>query len=153
MKASAKIKNFIKTHEGLRLDAYTCPAGVLTIGYGHTGHDVRPGMRITLTEADTLFDRDLEQFETELSRHIADRGVTLSQHRYDAVVSFAYNVGVGNLLASTLWKKLCANPDDTTIPSEFCRWVYSKGSKLPGLVTRRRQEAQIYQHGKADNYE
>lgn len=154
MKPSEKIRNFIKAREGLRLTAYRCPSSVVTVGYGHTGlYGAKEGMRITPQQAEELFTADLDALEAPLNRHLTERRIRLSQHQYDALVSFTFNVGLGNFLASTLWRKLCADPKDPTIPAEFRRWVYGNGKKLPGLVTRRRQEAQIYQYGKADGYE
>lgn len=153
MKPSEKIRNFIKAREGLSLTTYRCPSGITTIGYGHTGLGVTMGLRITQQQADEWFAADLDVFASQLNRHLTERRIRLSQHQYDALVSFTFNVGLGNFLASTLWRKLCAEPKDPTIPAEFRRWVYGNGKKLPGLVTRRQQEAQIYQHGKADGYE
>lgn len=153
MNASTKIKNFIKSHEGLRLDAYKCPAGVLTIGYGHTGADVQPGMRISKERASELFDKDLAGVARPLNAYLRENNVTLSQHQYDALLSFAYNVGVGALRNSTLWRKLRVNPSDPTIPSEFKRWTLSRGKTLPGLVKRRQAEASIYLNGNAEGYE
>ena len=148
MKASREIKEFIKASEGLRLTAYRCPAGVLTIGYGHTGSDVLPGMRITEARAVELFESDLVRFEAELGRWMAIDGVpTLGQNRYDAVLSFAYNVGTSALRRSTLWKKVCADPSDPSVPAEFRKWVHAGGKVMPGLVRRRKREAAIYSKG------
>lgn len=148
MKASDKIKEFIKTKEGLRLEAYRCPAGVLTIGYGHTGADVKPNQTITRAQADALFEQDLSRFEYDLNALAVTSAVTLTQNQYDALLSFAYNLGLPSLRRSTLWRKIQADPTDPTIPSEFARWVYSANHRLPGLVTRRAQESAIYTSGK-----
>lgn len=145
MRASERIKSKIKEWEGCRLTAYRCPAGVLTIGYGHTGSDVTSGLRITQATADRMFDTDMARFDIELCRWMAIDGVHgLKQWQYDALVSFAYNLGIGALRDSTLWRKVKANPNDPTIPAEFMRWVHSKGAVLPGLVKRRAEEASIY---------
>lgn len=145
MKASERIKEFIKSKEGLSLTAYRCPAGVLTIGYGHTGADVKRGKTIAQAEAEALFDNDLRRFEAELSRAMkADGAPALTQSQYDALLSFAYNIGITALRKSTLWRKVKANPADPTIPAEFGRWVYAKGKVLQGLVERRKEEAEIY---------
>lgn len=153
MKASEQIKNFIKAHEGLRLATYRCPSGVYTIGYGHTGPGVTPGKTITRQQADELFDKDISSFEDSLNAHLSARGLAPSQRQYDALLSFTYNTGIHNLLASTLWKKFCTDPADSTIAGEFRRWVYGGGKKLPGLVKRRHAEALIYTTGKAEGYE
>ncbi len=151
MKASKEIKEFIRYWEGLRLTAYRCPAGTLTIGYGHTGPDVFPGQRISPAFAEKLLEEDIARFEAELDRWgQIDRLPELTQHRYDALLSFAYNVGTSALRRSTLWRKLCADPSDPAIPAEFRRWVHAGGKVLPGLVKRREREAQIYEHGKYD---
>lgn len=146
MKASDNIKAFIKQCEGLRLTAYRCPSGVWTIGYGHTGTDVSPGKRITRAEAERLFDADLARFEAELGAVVGHLG--LRQGQYDALLSFAYNVGMRSLLASTLWRKVQTDADDASIPAEFARWVYGtqrgRKVKLPGLIKRRAEEARRY---------
>lgn len=148
MKASESIKAFIKQCEGLRLTAYRCPSGVWTIGYGHTGRDVKPGMQITKEQAAALFEGDLARFERELNKVIGNAKLTLRQGQYDALLSFAYNIGMRSLLASTLWRKVQADADDATIPAEFCRWVYGtqggRKVKLPGLIKRRAEEARRY---------
>lgn len=142
MKASETVKSKIKEFEGCRLEAYKCPAGVLTIGYGHTGPDVAPGKRITPTEADTLFDRDIEKFENQLRQVVGT--VNLRQCQWDAVVSLAYNIGIGAFSRSTLLRKLRSNPDNPAIRDEFLRWNRAGGKVLPGLVKRRLWESQRY---------
>lgn len=145
MKASDKVKEFIKSQEGLRLDAYRCPAGVWTIGYGHTGADVRAGMKITQSEADRLFDIDLSRFEQELTDMIhANHVEGLRQNQFDALLSFAYNVGLSKLRGSTLWRKVRTNLNDPTIPAEFEKWVYAAGVVLRGLERRRVAEAAMW---------
>lgn len=145
MKASNNIKIFIKEREGRRLEAYKDPVGVWTIGYGHTGDDVRAGMKITQAEADRLFDIDLSRFERELNDMLRVNGITnLTQGQFDALLSFAYNLGLTKLRGSTLWHKVKANPNDPTIPSEFERWVYAGGVILRGLELRRAAEAAIW---------
>ena len=71
-------------------------------------------------------------------------GHPVSQHQFDALLSFTYNVGTGNLARSTLLKKVKANPKDPSIRGEFARWVYGGGKRLPGLVRRRKMEADLY---------
>lgn len=145
MKASKSIKNKIKAWEGFRPEAYLCPSGVLTIGYGHTGSDVKPGDTINHAQADELFEKDIARFERELQDAMAADNInTLTQGQYDALLSFAYNVGMSKLRSSTLWRKVKANPFDPTIGTEFCKWVHSGKNVLPGLVKRRREEANIY---------
>ncbi len=144
MRPSDKIKELIKGFEGCKLAAYLCPAGVLTIGYGHTGPDVRSGMVISHAKAVELFERDIETFARSLDP-VLPQG--LKQHQYDALLSFAYNVGVGALKKSALLRKVKADASDPSIPYEFSRWTRAKGSVVPGLVTRRKAEADIYLNG------
>lgn len=133
---------FIKRHEGCRLVAYRCPAGVLTIGYGHTGSDVREGLRITQNQADALLEKDLEKFEKCVKD--ATKGVELNENQYAALVSFCYNVGSKNFNNSTLLKRVKANADDPDIVNQFRRWNKSGTSVLAGLVRRREEEAKLY---------
>jgi len=139
MKISDNGIELIKKHEGLRLEAYLCPAGKWTIGYGHT-KGVKPGQVVTKEEAERLLREDLIVVENEINRH----NLNINQNQFDALASFVYNVGVGNFRTSTLLKKIKANPNDKTIANEFKRWVYSNGKKLPGLVKRREEEAKLY---------
>lgn len=147
MKISEYAEEVLKEHEGLRLKAYQCPSGVLTIGYGHT-KKVKPGDVIDKETAHRFFVEDVEDVERLLD---AERySSALSQGQYDALVSFIFNLGWGKFCSSTLRKKLLCNVDDLSIPNEFRRWVYGtdpktgKKVKLPGLVKRREWEAQMY---------
>lgn len=142
MKTSELAKAKIKEMEGLRLEAYRCPSGVITIGYGHTGTDVTKGMKITQARADALFDGDIARTERDVDMALGMANV--SQCQYDALVSFTYNLGAGNLRKSTLLKKVKSYPGNPSIRDEFRRWVYSKGKRLPGLVKRREWEASRY---------
>lgn len=142
MKTSELAKAKIKEMEGLRLEAYRCPSGVLTIGYGHTGADVTKGMKITQARADALFDGDIARTERDVDMALGMANV--SQCQYDALVSFTYNLGAGNLRKSTLLKKVKSYPGNPSIRDEFRRWLYSKGKRLPGLVKRREWEASRY---------
>ena len=139
MRTSRKGIELIKAHEGLRLDAYLCPAGVPTIGYGHT-YNVKMGDRITAEQAEMLLIGDLIVAETEVNRY----GLNINQNQFDALVSFVFNVGAGNFRSSTLLKRLKANPNDPDIANQFKRWVYGGGKVLPGLVRRRNDEAKLY---------
>lgn len=133
----------IKRHEGLRLHAYRCPAGVWTIGRGHTA-GVRPGDRITAAEADALLAVDVAALYGRLAEMELAAGLTLGGNRRAALVSFAYNVGLAALRRSTLWRKVRRNPSDPSIAAEFARWKYAGGKALAGLVKRRAEEAALY---------
>lgn len=142
MELSESIKSKIKAWEGCRLLAYRCPAGVLTIGYGHTGSDVTPGKRITQAEADALFEKDIRRFAAGVAANL--RGAGVNSNQFDALVSLAYNIGIGAFYKSTLFKKVMADPSDPSIRSEFGKWVRGGGKVLPGLVKRRIAEADHY---------
>ena len=133
----------LKKFEGLRLKAYKCPAGVWTIGYGHTGNDVHEGLSITEYKATELLISDLNKFEVGVSLALGD--TKLNQHQFDALVDFAYNCGLGNLRKSTLLKKIKFNPENYVgIEVEFKKWNKGGGKVLPGLVKRREEEIRWY---------
>ena len=145
MKTSEKGAYLIKKHEGLILKAYLCPANVPTIGYGHTStvtkDDVMNKKTITSAEADALLRKDILVSELAVKTNVKS---ALNQNQYDALVSFVFNLGEGNLRKSTLLKKVNANPSDPTIRDEFNKWVNGGGKRLPGLVKRRSEEADMY---------
>lgn len=138
MKSTERLTKAIKVFEGLRLNAYKCPAGVWTIGYGHTGRGVKSGMKITQAIADALLVEDIEKVERELQVFNLPK---LTENQFDAVVDFCFNLGTAKFSSSTLYKKIKANPNDASIEKEFGRWVYAGGVKLAGLVKRRKWEA------------
>ena len=142
MKTSHDGLKLIKAHEGLRLRAYLCPAGVWTIGYGHTSAagapDVRPGMVITQSEADAILKADLAKFENRVNRLVK---VPLTQGQFDALVSFDFNTGA--LHSSTLLKRLNEGRH-ADVPAQLMRWTKAGGKELPGLVRRRREEAGLW---------
>lgn len=141
MKLSEKGANLIKQYEGLRLNAYQDAGGVWTIGYGHTV-GVQPGDVITREEADALFWADVEKFVRGVNR--LKQGTRLTQNQFDALVSFAYNCGLGALERSTLLKKVKRNPNDPTIADAFKQWRYVKGVENAGLLARRQKESNLY---------
>lgn len=128
----------IKAAEGLRLTAYRCPAGVWTIGYGHTG-DVREGQTITAHQADAILDVDLDHFERAVDRLAP--GANANQR--GALVSLAFNIGVKALEGSALLRLHRAG-DHVGAAVAFSRWVRGGGKVLPGLVKRRAAEAALY---------
>ncbi len=136
MRASQVLIDHIKKSEARSLTAYKCPAGVLTIGYGHT-KGVKPGDRITEYQAEQFLKEDLAQFEA-----VANKCKNIgTQGRYDAVVDFIYNCGPDKWNSSTLKKYIESNRKIWEIQEQFLRWVNSGGKKLGGLVTRRIWEA------------
>ena len=139
MKASVDAYELIKQFEGLRLKAYLCPAGIWTIGYGHTS-GVSPNSFITIQEADEYLHRDVATIEMQLNK----LNLILRQCQWDAIVSFVFNVGIGNFKSSTLLAKIRINPDDNSIMDEFLRWVYANGKVKKGLQKRRLAEMKLY---------
>ncbi len=128
----------IKKWEGLRTEAYICPAGVWTIGYGSTGSHVYPHLVITEKEAEALLMDDLVRFEDCVNDGIK---VALTTNQFSALVSFCFNVGCGAFHDSTLRRRLNEGQDvETVIRQELPRWVHGGGETLPGLVNRRNDE-------------
>lgn len=146
MNLSNEIRAKMMQWEGCRLTAYRCPAGVLTIGYGHTGPDVKAGQTITAAQAVALFNADVDKFARSVEAAL--QGVSLTSRQFDALVSLAYNIGLGNLQKSTLLKKVKANPADPSIRAEFMKWSKARVNgvlkPLAGLVRRRQGEADHY---------
>lgn len=134
-----KAIEIIKEMEDLYLEAYKCPAGVWTIGWGHTA-GVQKGMKITEEQAEELLEEDMQEAIRVVERLNAD----LSDNQYNALVSFVFNIGGSNFAKSTIRRKIIANPSDKTIRAEFMRWVYADGKKLKGLERRREEEAELY---------
>lgn len=130
----------IRQFEGLRLSAYRCPAGIPTIGYGSTA-GVKMGQSITAERAEQLLREDVRQFEAAVSRLVK---VPLTQGQFDALTSFAFNLGAKALEKSTLLRLLNAG-DYSGAAAQFDRWVYASGKKLSGLVKRRAAERALFE--------
>lgn len=135
----------IKEFEGFRANAYLDSAGIWTIGYGtiryENGNKVKPGEVITLEDAEIALITDVNR------RAGAVKGLVkkqINQNQLDALISFAYNLGLGALERSTLLKKVNMNPADPTIRDEFMKWVKAGGNVVQGLVNRRKKEADLY---------
>ena len=140
MEASEILIEKLKEFEGFRRDAYRDVAGVLTIGYGHTGSDVREGDRLTTYAAEELLLMDLREHERAVRR----LKVAHTQGQFDALVSFAFNVGIGRLNRSALLRIIRAGGSKAQITREFKRWVFAGGHRMPGLVKRREWEAKRF---------
>jgi lysozyme len=141
VKISEKGIEFIIKEEGEILEAYICPAGVLTIGVGHTGKDVKSGMKITKEKSREFLKNDLIKFENSVNRSVK---VSLTQNQFDALVSFVFNVGTGAFETSTLLKKINASASIGEIEEQFRRWNRGGGKILPILVGRREREIKLY---------
>lgn len=125
--------------EGLRLNAYKDAAGVPTIGYGHT-YNVRMGDKITAWYAKDLLSEDIAYFEDK----VKELDVARTEGQLDALVSFAFNLGIEKLKRSTLLKVIREGGSKSQIKREFKRWVYADGKKLRGLEKRREWEAKRF---------
>jgi lysozyme len=145
MRLNDKGIDILHHFEGCRLKAYLCPAKVWTIGWGNTryedGTPVKEGDEITQQRADDLFLNIVNGFSDGVKKRLLQ---PIGENRFNALVSFAYNVGLGNFGSSTLLKKVNANPDDETIRNEFMKWNRGGGVVLAGLTRRRKAEADLY---------
>lgn len=122
------VKDFIKQNEGLRLCAYQDRGGVWTIGYGHTGN-VKKGDTISSAEAETLFEQD---YQTALNGMKPYLHTPLTDNQQGVLVDFVYNLGIGNLRASTLLNVINRNPNDPQIATELMKWDKIKIKTLQG---------------------
>ena len=132
----------ITDFEGLKLKPYLCSARIPTIGYGNTYYS--DGKRVTLLDGEIT---QLEAFD--MFKEIADRFALavnrrlkkpVTQNQFNSLVSFAYNVGTGNFMSSTLLKKVNINPNDPSIKTEFLKWNKASGQVVNGLTIRRNKE-------------
>ena len=140
MVTSEEGASLIKKFEGCKLEAYQCAAGVWTIGYGHT-KEVSEGDVISQFEAEDLLTYDLQEFEGYVLDYVS---VPMKQNEFDALVSWTFNLGSGNLRSSTLLKKL-NDHKYKEVPTEIRRWNKAAGKVLDGLVRRREAESLLFQ--------
>lgn len=131
---------FLKKHEGLRLTVYKDVAGVGTIGYGHTGRDVLPGMTITKGQAEELLIQDINRAGEAVDDNIT---VPLNPYQWAALVSFVFNVGAGAFASSTLLRAVNAG-DEKAVSVQWMRWVYAGKRRIQGLENRRKDELELY---------
>jgi lysozyme len=130
---------FVATHEGLVLGTYVDPVGLITSCFGHTGKELKLNQRFTEDQCLATLAKDLEKHDKEMMRYVK---VPLSDEEHAAYLSFVYNVGVGNFKSSTLLKNLNTNKRVGAC-NQLTRWVFAKGKKLRGLVTRREEERKL----------
>ena len=140
MKVSQECVNLVKFFEGFEAKAYLCPANVWTIGYGRT-RNVKEGDMINELQAERDLLEELEEFGHQVLNTVQ---VPLEQNEFDALTSWTYNLGVGNLQSSTLLKKLNSG-DKNSVPSEMLRWNKAAGKVLAGLTRRREAEAKLWE--------
>lgn len=138
--------DLVATFEGLSLKPYLCPAGIPTIGYGSTFYEIGNPVSmkdppITKERALEILAKNLTSFQNKVF-HLTPFGLTDNQ--YQALTSFAYNVGLDAFSRSTLLRKVNANCNDPSIRDEFMRWNKVNGTVVRGLVNRRIKEANLY---------
>jgi lysozyme len=152
----------IKHHEGVRVKPYRCPAHLWTVGVGHVLYPEQAKMPVaerlkmamkledfriwSMDEVDNLLAQDLGRFERGVARYCPV--ATTHQGVFDALVSFAFNVGLGNLQRSSLRMKTNRGEFDDAA-DEFLKWTKAAGKVLPGLVKRRNDERALYLSGVA----
>ena len=145
MKVNQKGIDLIKSFEGCKLNAYLDVVNVPTIGYGATfysdGKRVKIGDKVTQNDAEKLLEYHVNLFAVNVEKLIK---TPLSDNQFSAIVSFAFNVGIGALKSSTLLKKVNINPSDATISLEFAKWNKAQGKVFRGLTRRRTAESNLY---------
>lgn len=165
MKTNQAGIDLIKKWESFESDAYVCPAGWWTVGWGHTGRGkvevltdgtrtgksrgVKPGMRVTRHMADVIFDLDLEYYEADVAKLLGDHPATSNE--FSALVSFAFNVGpdidadtIPEGLGDSRLLRLYLAGDKAGAAAEFGKWIHSNGKPMPGLVKRRAEERALF---------
>lgn len=147
MRVTQEGLDLIRRFEGFRGEAYRDAVGVWTIGYGHTTMAgpprVTPGLRLSREEAAAILARDVEKFSVGVRQAVT---VPLNEAQFSALVSFAYNVGLGALRSSSVLKAVNAG-DFAAVPQRLALWVKAGGRALPGLVKRRAAEGALFSGG------
>ena len=143
---SEEFYRLLKLFEGCRLEAYRCPANVITIGWGSILNSklnpIHMGDKITQADADLLLKNEVDRKAKFLNKELGKTVVT--QNQFDALLLFQYNCGNAALSGSTLFRKVKANPNDSSIISEFAKWDKGGGKQLKGLTIRRATESKLY---------
>ena len=154
MIASPKAIELIKHYESLRLEAYICAAGFVSIGYGHR-KSVKMGDCVNEAQAEKFLKEDITSFESQILKALNVDAIEINQSQFDALICFAFNLGSTNLVNSTLWYKLKAG-DVAGASKQFTSWVYAKrtvkldgknytiNEPLRGLVARRLSEQSLF---------
>ena len=148
MEYSKNGAHLTESFEGLRLTAYADPGtggAPWTIGYGHTGLDVHPGLTITQEQAEELLMQDIKKASAAVNAKVTG---DITQEEFDALVDFVFNVGAGNFAASTLLKKVNSG-DIHGAAAEFEKWDMAAGKHMAGLLRRRHAEAEEFLLGLA----
>lgn len=132
--------DLIKSFEGFSPTVYLCPAGYPTIGYGHRIMKNESFTLMSKKTGEDILKKDLDFFESVVNRYVE---VNLTQNQFDALVSFAFNVGMGNFFRSTL-RRFLNKEQYEKAAKEFDKWVYSQGKVLLGLAKRRKAEKELF---------
>ena len=140
MSYSAQGMELTESFEGLELTAYQDIVGVWTIGYGHTGQEVHPGMTITQPQAANLLQQDIAGAGTSVNQLVT---VPLTQNQFDALVDFTFNLGAKSLATSTLLRLLNGG-DYQGAAQQFPVWCHAGGVEVPGLLRRRQAEQALF---------
>jgi lysozyme len=141
MKTSQKGIDLIKVFESFSAYPYKCPAGKMTIGYGHVillNESIR---KVDKKEAENILKKDVEIAEKGVNQYV---NIELNQNQFDALVSFVFNIGIGNFYTSTLLH-LLNKCDFDGAANQFLRWVYAEKRLLPGLEKRRAKEKELFE--------
>jgi lysozyme len=133
-------REIVREFEGYKAKAYKCPAGVWTVGYGHTGPEIVAGLEITKRQGELFLTEDLVKAAKRIEARIGSIVRELTPNQYAALLSFVFNLGAGDW---TLWKRLKARDFDG-VPAQLARFVNAGGKKLPGLVRRRNAEIELW---------
>ena len=140
MQVSQKCIDLVKRYEGFISKTYVCPAGYKTIGFGHRTDEITT---ITEPEAENLLKKDLKKFEQGLCKMLNAEELNVTQNQFDALISFAFNLGLSALAGSTLWR-LFTHGDIQGAADEFTKWIYAGGKPLEGLKRRRQAERELF---------
>ena len=140
--------DLIKKYEGFKDTAYLCPANVWTIGYGTTrylnGKRVKEGDTITLEQAEIELIEKCKLIEKDIKRLLKDN-IELNENQISALVSFVYNIGIGNFMNSTMLKLINQNKNKFEVSKEFNKWIKANGKPLTGLIRRRIEEMHLFE--------
>ena len=142
---------FIKSFEGFSATVYKDIANISTLGYGMTGDEIRGLKYVTEQQASNMLESLIDsKYALPIKNNLNSRHVVLNQNQFDAIVSMAYNIGLGGLLGSTLYKNICNGiRDKTTITKNFTDWSKAGSKTVEGLLRRRTEEAQMFFKGGA----
>jgi len=137
---------FVKGFEGFEPYTKNDMVGVPTLGYGMTGNEIKGINHVTEVQASNMLEELINKnYALPIKNNLDSKGVKLKQNEFDALTSMAYNVGVGGLLGSTLYRNVCSgNRDRNTITSNFRMWCKAGGRTVQGLLRRRTEEAQMF---------